>query len=140
MRPKKVVLCVDADEDDLSVRKVLLETHGYRVIAAASADAAVSAFMARAVDLTVVRHRPLELDGAELTRALKRMAPHLPVILLVDPEFLPAVSGNIGDAMAVAACSPLGLLERVRVMSARKRGPRKGQQRASPAAIGTEAK
>ena len=34
MRPKKTILCVDDNEQILSVRTFLLETRGYRVIAA----------------------------------------------------------------------------------------------------------
>ena len=33
MRPKKTILCVDDNEQVLSVRTFLLETRGYRVIA-----------------------------------------------------------------------------------------------------------
>ena len=33
MRPKKTILCVDDNEQILSVRTFLLETRGYRVIA-----------------------------------------------------------------------------------------------------------
>jgi len=34
MRPKKVILCVDDNEQDLSVLKFMLVTNGYRVVAA----------------------------------------------------------------------------------------------------------
>jgi CheY-like chemotaxis protein len=33
MRPKKTILCVDDNEQVLSVRTFLLETRGYRIIA-----------------------------------------------------------------------------------------------------------
>ena len=32
MKPKRTILCVDDNEQSLSIRKVLLETRGYRVI------------------------------------------------------------------------------------------------------------
>ncbi len=34
MRPKKVILCVDDNEQELSVLKFMLTTNGYRVLAA----------------------------------------------------------------------------------------------------------
>ncbi len=34
MRPKKVILCVDDNEQELSVLKFMLVTNGYRVLAA----------------------------------------------------------------------------------------------------------
>ena len=33
MRPRKTILCVEDNEQILSVRKFLLETRGYRVVA-----------------------------------------------------------------------------------------------------------
>jgi hypothetical protein len=54
------------------------------------------------------------------------------MILLGDPQ---KMAGDIHAADAVLAkknCSPLELLERIKVMSARKRGPRKGAQRIMP--------
>ena len=41
MRPKKVILCVDDNEQALSVRTFLLETRGYRVITASSSKEAL---------------------------------------------------------------------------------------------------
>ncbi len=54
------------------------------------------------------------------------------MILLGDAQ---AMSGEIHVADAVLArknCSSQELLERIKVMSARKRGPRKGAQRMPP--------
>ncbi len=33
MKPKRTILCVDDNEQSLSIRKIMLETRGYRVIA-----------------------------------------------------------------------------------------------------------
>ena len=33
MKPKRTILCVDDNEQSLSIRKVRLETRGYRVVA-----------------------------------------------------------------------------------------------------------
>jgi two-component system response regulator CpxR len=57
---------------------------------------------------------------------LKQTASHVPMILLGDPQ---RMSGDIHAADALLAkknCSPQELLERIKVLSARKRGPRKG--------------
>ena len=39
MKPKRTILCVDEDERSLSIRKVMLETRGYRVVACSEAGA-----------------------------------------------------------------------------------------------------
>ena len=33
MKPKRTILCVDDNEQSLSIRKIMLETRGYRVVA-----------------------------------------------------------------------------------------------------------
>ena len=44
MKPKRTILCVDDNEQSLSIRKVMLETRGYRVMAATSAKDALEVF------------------------------------------------------------------------------------------------
>jgi len=63
------------------------------------------------------------------------MAAHVPMVLFSEAQ---ALGGEIhaGDAMVVRKnCSSQELLERVKVMSARKRGPRKGLLRVQDAEL-----
>ena len=132
MRPKKIILCVDDNEQELSVMSFMLSTNGYRVIPAANGQEAIAAFSNVAVDLVLADHNMPQMNGGQLIGRLKRVAAHVPMILLGDPQTL---SGEMHAADAVLAkknCSPHELLERIKVMSARKRGPRKGAQRHMP--------
>ena len=73
-----------------------------------------------------------QMSGGQLVERLKRMRSHVPMILLGDAQ---TVDGEMHVADAVLAkknCSTQELLERIKVMSARKRGPRKGAQRITP--------
>jgi hypothetical protein len=54
------------------------------------------------------------------------------VILLGDPQKMGADAHGADALMAKKNCSSQELLERIKVMSARKRGPRKGSQRSAP--------
>jgi two-component system, OmpR family, response regulator CpxR len=129
MRPKKVILCIDDNEQDLSVLKFMLSTNGYRVHGASSGQEALGIFPGLQVDLVLIDFAMPQMNGKQLAERLKRMAPHVPMILLGDPQ---AMGGEIHVADAMLAkknCSPQELLERVKVMSARKRGPRKGAHR-----------
>jgi CheY-like chemotaxis protein len=129
MRPKKVILCVDDNEQDLSVLKFMLETNGYRVLSASSGQEAVNIFADTLIDLVLTDFGMPQMDGALLVNKLKQIAGHVPMILLGDPQKM-AGQMHCADAMlAKKNCSPHELLERVKVMSARKRGPRKGVQR-----------
>lgn len=129
MRPKKVILCVNHNEQELSVLKFMLITNGYRVFAAVSGQEAIGLFAGLQVDLVLADASLAQMGGKQLVERLKRMAPHVPMMLLGDAQ---AMGGEIHLADAVVAkksCSPQELLERIKVMSARKRGPRKRAQR-----------
>jgi CheY-like chemotaxis protein len=133
MRPKKVILCVDDNEQELSVLKFMLATNGYRVVSATSGQEAISVFAGTSVDLVLTDYAMPQMDGNQLVNRLKQIAPHVPMILLGD---LQKMSGEIHAADALLAkknCSTQELLERIRLMSARKRGPRKGAQRLATA-------
>ncbi|MGB7266054.1 MAG: response regulator [Terracidiphilus sp.] len=130
MRPKKVILCVDDNEQELSVLKFLLTTNGYRVLSALSGKEAITIFAsAPQVDLVLSDSNMPQMNGGQLVERLKRIAGHVPMILLCDAQ---AMNGDFHSADAMLArknCTSLELLERIKVMSARKRGPRKGAQR-----------
>jgi len=133
MRPKKVLLCVDDNEQELSVLKFMLETNGYRVLAASNGQEAIAVFAtAPQIDLVLTDTTMPQMSGGQLVERLKRMRGHVPMILLGDAQ---AASGELHVADAMLArknCSTQELLERIKVMSARKRGPRKGAQRIMP--------
>ncbi|MGO8758467.1 MAG: response regulator [Terracidiphilus sp.] len=132
MRPKKVILCVNDNVQELSVQRFMLATNGYRVLAASNGQEAIAVFAtAPQIDLVLADTKMPQMTGVQLAERLKRLRPSVPMILFGES---PSVSGEIHAADAVLArknCSTLELLERIKVMSARKRGPRKGAQRIS---------
>jgi two-component system, OmpR family, response regulator CpxR len=128
MRPKKVILCVDDNETALSVRTFLLETRGYRVLAASTSQQALEILerhVPGTLDLLIADLLLPGMDGNELVRRAKQMHPTLPALI---------VSGTVASfdrALAADAFLPKGaataaeLLERIRLLVARKRGPKK---------------
>ncbi len=136
MRPRKTILMVEDNEQQLSVRKFLLETRGYRVLAASSAAAALEyleAALPGSLDLLMSDLILPQMDGNELVRRAKQLHPMLPTLL---------VSGTVStfDRAAAAdaflpkgACSPAEMLDRIRILVARKRGPKKHVQSAGMA-------
>jgi CheY-like chemotaxis protein len=128
LRPKKTILCVDDNEQVLSVRTFLLETRGYRVIAARSSQQAlevVEQALPGSLDLLLCDLIMPQMDGNELVRRAKQLHPGLPAMI---------VSGTV-NAFDRACCadvflpkgasSPAEMIERIRVLVARKRGPKK---------------
>nr|WP_263385010.1 response regulator [Granulicella arctica] len=128
MRPKKVILCVDDNEQVLSVRTFLLETRGYRVIQALSPHDALEQIQQAApgaIDLLLCDLLMPQMDGNELVRRSKQLHPSLPA-MIVSGTVNAADRAICADAfLPKGACSPVEMLERIRILVARKRGPRK---------------
>ncbi len=128
MRPRKIILCVDDNEQVLSVRKFLLETRGYRVLSATSGHEALEIVEHHApgeLSLLLTDLLMPQMDGVELVRRVREMQPCLPS-LMVSGTVSSFERGSCADVfLPKGACSPVELLERVRVLVARKRGPKK---------------
>lgn len=128
MRPRKTILCVDAHEQALSLRKFLLDTCGYRVIGFTTPHDALAYLeraMPGAVDLLVADLLLDGMDGNELARRAKRIHPRLPVLL--TSQIVASCDRALNaDAFLPKGCnSSAELLDRVRVLATRKRGPKK---------------
>ncbi len=129
MRPKKIILCVDDNEQDLSVLKFMLATNGYRVVSASNGRDAIDLFADNAVDLVLSDYTMPQMNGDQLVNRLKQIASHVPMILLGDPQKMGDHLHGADALLAKKNYSSQELLERIKVMSARKRGPRKGSTR-----------
>ena len=129
MRPKKIILCVDDNEQDLSVLSFMLATNGYRVVSATNGQEAIGIFADIAVDLVLADFAMPQMNGSQLVDRLKQIGPHVPMILLGDPQRMAGEMHAADALLAKKNCTPQELLERIKVMSARKRGPRKGTVR-----------
>jgi CheY-like chemotaxis protein len=129
MRPKKSILCVDDNEQLLSVRKFFLETRGcYRVLTASDAHEALDLIRSTppgSIDLLLCDLLMPQMDGNELVRRAKHIHPALPA-LIVSGTVTSFDRALAADAfLPKGASSPIELLERIRVLVARKRGPKK---------------
>jgi two-component system response regulator CpxR len=133
MRPKKIILCVDDNEQDLSVLAFMLSTNGYRVLSASNGQEAIDKFAENAVDLVLADFGMPQMNGSQLIERLKRIAQHVPMILLGDPQRMGGEMHAADALLTKKNCSSVELLDRVKVMSQRKRGPRKGSVRVTNA-------
>ncbi len=129
MRPKKIILCVDDSEQDLSVLKFMLVTNGYRVVSTPNPQEAIGLFAELTVDLVITDYAMPQMNGDQLVRRLKQMTPGVPMILLGDPHKMGDQLHGADALLGKKQCSSQELLERIKIMSARKRGPRKGSTR-----------
>jgi two-component system, OmpR family, response regulator CpxR len=135
MKPKRTILCVDDNEQNLSIRKIMLETRGYRVIACTTGESALECFRRGGIDLVLTDLVMPGYDGSKLIEEVKSLSPETPTIL---------VSGKVKmfDRDTRADCflpkgmhAPSELLERVRLLLVRKRGPKRAQYRTRAANV-----
>lgn len=126
MRPRKTILCIDDNDQTLSVRKFMLETRGYRVLTATRSDAALELFRDGGIDLVLSDLLMPQMDGNELVRRMKECAPEVPMILISGCVKDFDRAGHADAFLPKGACTPLEVLERIRLLIARKRGPKKG--------------
>ena len=128
MRPKKTILCVDDNEQILSVRTFLLETRGYRVIAVGNPYDALDAIansLPGSLDLLLCDLVMPQMDGNELVRRAKQLHPTLPAMIVSGSVTGYDRAGRADVFLPKGAGSPAEMLERIRILVARKRGPRK---------------
>ena len=137
MRPKKVLLCVMPDPEMLSMLSFMLTINGYQVLAANTAEEAMAKFNGLRSDLLLVtqdqlKPTPDSPSGEELINLLKALQPDIHTLLFYEDGKLPTDSP--ADICVALPCRAADLLERIKVLSARKRGPHKGYIRKPPAA------
>ena len=65
----------------LTLRQMLLEQAGYKVLSATTAVTAFKLFESQTIDLVISDHLLPDLTGAEMTRDMKRKRPFVPVML-----------------------------------------------------------
>ncbi len=130
MKPKRTILCVDDDERSLSIRKVMLETRGYRVLICSDPHQAIALVQGGSIDLVLADLMMPAMSGAKMIDEMKAVSPETPAILFSGAVKFCAEETHADVFLPKGTCAPVELLERIRVMLIRKRGPKRTIQRA----------
>jgi CheY-like chemotaxis protein len=109
---KAVILCVDDEQNPLTLRKLVLQKAGYEVLTANSGKEALELAASRHVDLVLSDHLMPGMHGTELAQQLKAEHPKLPVILISGVNELPAGSA-IANAFVSKSEGPDALCKEV---------------------------
>jgi two-component system, OmpR family, response regulator CpxR len=126
MKPKKTILCVDDNEQYLSIRKVLLETRGYRVVACSTGAQALEAFHRGGVDLVLTDLIMTGgVDGSQLIEQIKAISPHTPAVLISGRVKIYEHDSLADVFLPKGMYEPADLLERIKLLLVRKRGPKR---------------
>jgi CheY-like chemotaxis protein len=125
MKPKRTILCIDDDERSLSVRKVLLQTRGYRVLTCTDPECAIAIMKAGGIDLVLSDLMMPKLSGAKLIDQLKAISPETPALLFSGCVSCCAEEHLADGWLPKGELAPMEMLERIRVLLIRKRGPKR---------------
>jgi len=125
MKPKRTILCVDDNDQSLSIRKVMLETRGYRVFAFTRGDEALERFKKGDIDLVLTDLIMPGYDGTRLIDEVKALSPQTPAILLSGKVRIYDRDTRADVFLPKGMYAPAELLERIRVLLIRKRGPKR---------------
>jgi CheY-like chemotaxis protein len=131
MKPKRTILCVDDNEQSLSIRKILLETRGYRVLAFSSGTEALERFKRGGVDLVLTDLIMPGFDGTKLIEEVKTLSPETPTILLSGKIRIYDRDTRADVFLPKGMYAPVELLERIRLLLVRKRGPKRSHAQAA---------
>jgi CheY-like chemotaxis protein len=109
---RRKVLCVDDAQDSLKVRKQMLELAGCEVIAAHDAHSCLVSVTKDLPDLAVLDyHLSAGVDGEQLARDIRVLAPHLPLIMLTGDPFIPESAKRTVDVVLIKGSSkPVDLI------------------------------
>ena len=125
MKPKRTILCADSNEQALSIRKILLETRGYRVVCCGRADQALEHVRGGHVDLVITDLTLPDLDGPKLIEAVKAASPRTPAILLSTRLKLFEYATKADVFLPKNSQSTAELLGHVKTLLVRRRGPKR---------------
>jgi CheY-like chemotaxis protein len=120
MWDRPMILCVDDEENQLAVRKLVLEKEGFSVLTASSGQEALSLLACHQIDLVLSDHLMPGLTGTELTRQIKATNPDLPVILISAVNEIPE-DAAYADLFMSKLDGPIAMCQNISAVLARSK-------------------
>src|SRR5215475_10458362 len=77
-----VILCVDDEAVGLTVRKMTLESQGYRVFTAENGPDGLAIFSGESIDVVVLDYKMPGMNGDVVAKRMKQLRPLVPILLL----------------------------------------------------------
>jgi CheY-like chemotaxis protein len=120
------------DAEMLSVLSFALETNGYKVLTANTATEAIAKFTGHQIDVLLVtqaQQKPTNTSpgGAELINRFKMIQPGIHTLLFYEDGKFPLDAP--GDACCALPFKVVDLLDRIKILASRKRGPHLGYKK-----------
>jgi CheY-like chemotaxis protein len=122
---RKVILCVDDEVRGLSIRRLILESQGYRVFTAENGRDALDVFSTESIDLVVLDYLMPGMHGGLVAEEMKRLKPSVPILMLTAYVDLPNETLALVDAAITKGDPPAALLGTIFDLLRERRGPHK---------------
>jgi PAS domain S-box-containing protein len=105
------VLIVDDEETGLYVRKLVLESQGFRVVTAQNGAEALNLFSQQRIDAVITDQVMPGMDGVEVATKIKQVRPELPIIMLSALPVRPEGAEKVVDSFVVKGQAPGVLID-----------------------------
>jgi len=109
----KTVLCVDDERIGLRVRKIMLESHGFRVLTANDGRQGIALLDANPVDVVVLDYFMPDMNGGDVAAEIRRRRPEVPIIFLSAYFSLPPEALELANAFITKGDPPDALIEKI---------------------------
>ena len=106
----RTLLCIDNDVRGLIARRLFLKECGYSVLTATNGREGLRLFALRPVDAVVLDYYMGLLNGDVVATEMKRVRPHVPIVLLSEKLELPSDALKSVDAFLTKSDGPQMLL------------------------------
>jgi CheY-like chemotaxis protein len=113
MAAERLILCVDDESVGLEVRRILLERAGYRVLTAEDGSRGLELFKTEPVEAVVLDYSMPGMSGGEVANQMRRVKPHIPILMLSAYTVLPAEVTRIVDLAMTKGEGAPALLEKL---------------------------
>jgi len=121
--PKATVLCVDDHWKDLIERKTLLEENGFVVLEVTGWEESLKVFVDCTVHAVILDYQLPGMNGDMVAAMMKRLKPHIPIILLSAYGPLPEKKLRPVDAFVYKSDGKRRLLSTLRELLANRSRP-----------------
>ena len=108
---RPTILCVDDKGPNVLIRAKLLEVRGYNVITSTDGSSALKAVTEQQVDLALIDyHISGGLNGEEIAKAIRKVYPNLPLLMLPGDPYVPQSARDSVDACLIKGADPAVIL------------------------------
>jgi DNA-binding NtrC family response regulator len=109
------VLCVEDEDEQLSLRKMLFESAGFEFLGARTGLEALELLRTREISAAILDYWMSGMNGMALATEMKRQRPSIPVVMLSGFASLPGEGVGVVDAwLQKGHVQPESLIEQVR--------------------------